>query len=95
MTPIGAVEIVKAGEPHSVESVQMLCLQCPLTTCDEEDPGCLIRIARRRDKRLHNYMYYLEWLGAGDEERLKRREQRQRDAAIRRRAKRKKDRRTQ
>lgn len=77
------VQIVAAGEPHTRESVEMLCLSCTLAECDEKSPLCLIQIARRRDKRLNDLMYYYEWLANGDGWKLAHRAELKRAAARR------------
>jgi hypothetical protein len=76
-------EIVRAGEPHTVESAQLLCLKCSLAECNEDSRDCLIRIARRRDARLNNNITYQSWLGSLDEQGLSRRVQQQQDAKAR------------
>lgn len=81
MSVMAPVEIVQKGEPYTPESVMFLCLQCPLPDCDNTKPLCLVRMARRRDKRLHDLMYYGEWLAGLDEERLKLRQQNKLQAA--------------
>ena len=75
------VDVVKRGEPYTAESVQMLCLNCPLPDCNEESRNCLIQIARRRDARLNRAIIYNDMLA--DPEYAERRKEQKRVAARR------------
>lgn len=87
------IEIVEAGEPYTADSVQMLCLKCTIAAnCDEENRACLIRVARRRDKKLDHTYYYREHVAEFDEEKAKRRALQKSEAARRYQEKKKRER---
>lgn len=70
----GGVEVVREGEPWTKETVERLCMRCPLADCADESPRCLIRIARRRDQGLDQSMYFDEWAAGDSEGSIRRRE---------------------
>ena len=71
---------------HTIESVQFLCIECPLPDCDEESPLCLIRIERRKDPKLNKQLYYYDWIV----ENIERRNEQRRAYAARRKVQRQK-----
>jgi hypothetical protein len=62
----------------ALHDVFKLCLDCPLADCDEDDPGCLLRIQARRDPKVRQAVRYQRWLEKNLER--KRRVQRASDA---------------
>lgn len=47
--------------PPLPESIESLCLRCPLTDCNERAVGCLIRQTVEADPKLKSYTTYLKW----------------------------------
>ena len=56
-------------ETATIETVDLLCFNCPLAGCDEENAGCLIRIARRLNPKLGRQIRYREWVANNSERR--------------------------
>ena len=77
------IKLVEQGEPYTAETVEMLCLNCPLADCNEEDSNCLIKIARRRDRRLGHALYYRDLVASYDKNQVARRAEQKREAARR------------
>jgi hypothetical protein len=70
MMPKTLLEIIEAGEPYTVDSINMLCLQCPLSECDESKHSCLVKMALRRNKKLQATVYLNNWLAKMSPEEL-------------------------
>lgn len=59
--------------PPMPESIESLCLRCPLMDCNERAAGCLIRQTVEADPKLKSQVHYLSWLHR-PENRAKRRQ---------------------